>query len=82
MIEDEFKINCSRFALNVFAQLPLLVPALFLVVYKPSKRKRAVGDIFNAKRVVKNYLKKVPYTSSPLMKKSSPLMTVGVPRKI
>ena len=44
----------------MFAQLPLFVPALFLIEYKPSKRKRAVGDVFDAKRVVRNHPKKVP----------------------
>lgn len=39
-------------ALNVFAQLPPLVLALFLVVFKPFKRKRAVGGAFNANRAV------------------------------
>ena len=58
-MKNKFKINCSRFALNVFAQLPPLVPALFLVVYKSSKRKRAVGDVFNTNRVVRNYPEKV-----------------------
>ena len=56
----KFKIECSKFALNMFAQLPLLFPALFLVVYKPSKRKRAVGDVFDAKRAVRNHPEKVP----------------------
>ena len=58
-MKNKFKINCSRFALNVFAQLPPLVPALLLVVYKSSKRKRAVGDVFNTNRVVRNYPEKV-----------------------
>ena len=78
----KFKIECSKFALNVFAQFPPLVPTLFLVVYNLSKRKRSVRDIFNAKRAIRNYPKKMTCTSSPLMKKSSPLMTVGAPRKI
>ena len=56
----KFKIECSKFALNMFAQLPLDVPALFLVVYKPSKRKRVVGDVFDAKRAVRNHPEKVP----------------------
>ena len=56
----KFKIECSKFALNMFAQLPLNVPALFLVVYKPSKRKRAVGDVFDAKTTVRNHPEKVP----------------------
>ena len=51
-LKMKFKIECSKFALNMFAQLPLYVPALFLVVYKPSKRKRAVGSAFNANRAV------------------------------
>ena len=55
----KFKIECSKFALNVFAQLPLLVSALFLVVYKPYKRKRVVGNIFNANRAVRNHQEKV-----------------------
>ena len=50
----KFKIECSKFALNMFAQLPLDIPALFLVEYKPSKKKRTVGDIFDAKRAVRN----------------------------
>ena len=44
----------------MFAQLSLDVPALFLVEYKPSKRKRAVGDVFDAKRAVRNHPEKVP----------------------
>ena len=56
----KFKIECSKFAVNVFAQLSLLVATLFLVVYKPYKRKRVVGDIFNTKRVVRNHPKNVP----------------------
>ena len=44
----------------MFAQLPLFVPALFLIEYKPSKRKRAVGDVFDAKRAVRNHPEKVP----------------------
>ena len=60
----KFKIKCSKFALNVFAQLSLLILALFLVIYKPSKRKRAIGDVFNANRSVRNHLKKVLCTLS------------------
>ena len=56
----KFNIECSKFALNVFAQLPLLVPTLFLVVYKPSKRKRVIGDVFNTNRAVRNHPEKVP----------------------
>ena len=55
----KFKIECSKFALIVFAQLPLLVPASFLEVYKPSKRKRVVGDVFDANRAVRNHPEKV-----------------------
>ena len=39
-------------ALNMFAQLSSHVPALFLVVFKLSKRKRAVEDAFNINRAV------------------------------
>ena len=60
MLNNKFKIECSNVALNLFAQLYLLVIALFLVEYKLSKRKRAVGDVFDAKRAVRNHLKKVP----------------------
>ena len=59
-MNNKIKIECSNVALNVFAQLPLDVPALFLVEYKPSKRKRAVGDVFDAKRAVRNHPEKVP----------------------
>ena len=59
-MNNKIKIECSNVALNVFAQLSLDVPALFLVEYKPSKRKRAVGDVFDAKRAVRNHPEKVP----------------------
>ena len=76
-LKNKFKINCSRFALNVFAQLSLLVPALFLVVYKPSKRKRAIGDVLEANRAVRNHPEKVLCRASSLMKGLSSLMTNG-----
>ena len=60
MLNNKIKIECSNVALNVFAQLSLDVTALFLVEYKPFKRKRVVGDIFDAKRAVRNHLEKVP----------------------
>ena len=64
----KFKSKCLNFGLNVFAQLPLEVPALFLVVYKPSKRKKVVEDIFNANKAVKNHPKKCPAHMSSIMK--------------
>ena len=59
-MNNKKKIEYLRFALNIFAQLFLIVPALFLVVYKPFKRKGVIGDIFDAKRAVRNHLEKVP----------------------
>ena len=48
----KFKIEYSKFALNVFAQLLPLVPALFLVVFKLCKRKRVIGGALNGNRAV------------------------------
>ena len=87
----KFRIECLKFTLNMFDQLSLNVLALFLVEYKPSKRKRAVGDIFDAKRAVRNHPEKVPLETthkkcparvSPLIINLSPLMTSLGTRKI
>ena len=61
-------------ALNIFAQLSLLVLALFLVVFKPSERKRVVGDAFNANRVVWNHPEKAFYMLIMTHDKSSLVM--------
>ena len=51
-LNNKFKIECSNVALNFFAQLSLVVLALFLIVFKLSYRKRAVIDAFNANRAI------------------------------
>ena len=66
-MNNKIKIECSNIALDVFAQLSLDVPALFLVVYKPSKRKRTVGDVFDTKKSLEITKKKCPARVSPLM---------------
>ena len=74
-MKNEFKIKCSKKALNVFA---LLVPSLFLVVFKPFKRKRAVGGAHLMQIHLKPPRKVGLHVM--IMTKSSLIMTVEAPR--
>ena len=47
-----FKSKYSKMALNIFAQLLSLIPALFLVVLKSSKKKRVVRGALNVNRAI------------------------------